>query len=126
MQQVTIILRHPHRLLSPNATVGSIRGRMAKSRVTKEYRQQARLLTNAQLLCSRPMWTTARTSIVWYSRTRTRPDADNALSSLKAAFDGMKDAGLLADDRELGHEPIRFEVDKHNPRVEVTVTRVSA
>jgi Holliday junction resolvase RusA-like endonuclease len=43
------------------------------------------------------------------------------LSSLKAAFDGLADAGLIADDSGLTHLPVIVKVDKLNPRVELHI-----
>jgi Holliday junction resolvase RusA-like endonuclease len=84
----------------------------------KAYRGCAGLLARRP---TRHQWRTATITVHWFSRTRTRPDADNALASLKAAFDGLVDAGVLADDREVTFAPIRFAVDKADPRVEITV-----
>lgn len=121
-RSVTITLPLPPRELSPNARVHY----MAKARAVKKYRRWA--ATEAQVamgtfsLKHAYFWTAATVRVRWFTRTRRRPDADNALASLKAAFDGMADAGLFANDRGLTHKPIVFAVDKANPRVEITVT----
>jgi crossover junction endodeoxyribonuclease RusA len=113
---IRVTLPLPPKACSPNA-----RGHWrTRSKAIKAYR------ACASLLARRPAehqlrWREASIAVTWFSRTRTRPDADNALASLKAAFDGLVDAGVLADDREVTFAPIRFEVDKADPRVEITV-----
>ena len=41
---------------------------------------------------------------------------------MKAAFDGIADAGWVADDADMTHMPVRIGKDKNNPRVEIVVT----
>ena len=45
---------------------------------------------------------------------------------MKAAYDGIVDAGILADDSYdvLTHQPTVFERDPECPRVEIVVERV--
>ena len=69
-------------------------------------------------------WSEAVASVVWYRQRNAAIDRDNALAMLKSTFDGLTDAGLLTDDRGLVPLPIRFELDRLNPRVEVTLTQV--
>ena len=60
---------------------------------------------------------------VFFWGTRRKRDKDNALASLKAAFDGLVDAGIVADDVGLTHEPVEFRTSRDRPRVEITVTK---
>lgn len=117
---VTVVLSLPPRELSPNHTVGSRGGRMAKSVKTKAYRQAAH--TEAMVaLCGRysPLWPHAVALATFYVKDRRRRDRDNLLASLKAAFDGITDAGIVADDAGLTHQPVRVFVDKVRQRVEI-------
>lgn len=57
----------------------------------------------------------------FYHSSSRRRDGDNLLASLKGAFDGLTDYGLIDDDAGLLHMPIRKEVDKDNPRVEIDI-----
>ena len=68
-------------------------------------------------------WLKVAIQPVWYRKTRRVIDADNALAMLKSTFDGIVDSGVLDDDRELIHLPIRFEHDKEFPRIEITLTK---
>lgn len=59
-------------------------------------------------------------------RDKRRRDIRNAESMMKAAYDGIVDAGILADDSYdvLTHQPTVFERDPECPRVEIVVERV--
>jgi Holliday junction resolvase RusA-like endonuclease len=118
--KVTIPL--PPRELSPNYTVGSRGARLGKAAKIKKYRQTAYLAGLAAInRRAAPRWVAATARATFYVRDRRRRDADNALASLKAAFDGLKDAGIVADDSGITHLPVVFVVDKERPRVEITV-----
>ncbi len=60
--------------------------------------------------------------IDWYHPTRRLLDRDNIIASSKAYIDGIVDAGVLSDDRDVTFEPVGRFVDKANPRVEITIT----
>jgi crossover junction endodeoxyribonuclease RusA len=56
-----------------------------------------------------------------------RRDADNALASLKAAWDGLVDAGVLVDDdhkhlRVLPGDPLFVRADKSHEGVQIVLT----
>jgi crossover junction endodeoxyribonuclease RusA len=119
---MTFTLPLPPKELSPNARVHWA----AKAAVTKWYRAEARVAGWRVPAGQRPGWTEAVASVVVYAPTRRRMDRDNALASLKSAFDGLVDAGILADDAGLHHAPLRLEHDKARPRVEITIEPVEA
>ena len=121
---LTITVGLPHKALSPNAR--------AHWRTVAKHKKAAKEIANFESrlyfsgregfsVC--PCWTHARTSIKWYTKTIRHPDPDNALASLKATFDGIRQSGLLADDNNLSHDAIKFEKDAKNPRVEITITK---
>lgn len=114
---ITITIGIPHKCLSPNVRCHY----MTKAAQVKRARATAWVKAGSP--CTR--WTDAISTVVWYTKTKRRPDADNALAMLKPTFDGLADAGVLANDRNLAHNPIRFEVDRSNPRVEVTISEVT-
>ena len=119
-----ITLPIPHKSLSPNHTVGSLGQRMQKANTIKKYRWLARLLAMEQLGTARPQWKTAQVQVTWFSKTARLIDRDNILGYLKSAFDGLTDAGLLADDRDITHLPPVREKDAALPRVEITITSI--
>ena len=72
-------------------------------------------------------WRLALAQVAFYWPDKRRRDEDNAIASLKAAYDGLVSSGLLVDDdsKHLKREMPRFEVDPVSPRVEITVIRES-
>jgi crossover junction endodeoxyribonuclease RusA len=120
---MTFTLPLPPRELSPNARVHWRR----KATVTAAYRSHAKHVAWSVTPASqRPGWTEARAEIVVYAPDRRRRDRDNLMASLKAAWDGLVDAGILADDSGLHFAPLRLEWDKDAPRVEITLTGMDA
>lgn len=113
---IRLTLPLPDRTLSPNARAHWA----AKARAVKAYRRRAMVEGRR---AARPQgWPAAVVRITWHSRTRTRPDPDNALASCKPIWDGLQDAGVLAQDRALRFEPIAFAVDREAPRLEIEIT----
>jgi len=112
---IRIVLPLPAKQLSPNARVCW----QAKARATKEYRSISFFVS--QRFLSR--WKAAEVESVFYFRDRRRRDRDNLLASLKAAFDGIASAGIVDDDANLTHLPVRLEVDRDAPRVEISIRR---
>lgn len=111
-----VTLPLPPGQLSPNA-----RGHWAKKdRAVKAYRT---LAANAVRLVGRvPEWPGATMAAVLYMPTANTPDDDNAAASLKAARDGIADAGLVQDDKHIRALPTLVQVDRERPRVEITLT----
>lgn len=118
---IRVTLPIPPKPLHPNARPHY----MTKARAAKAYRAEAQWEAFQECGDSvGPGLKSARVQITWYSKTKRRPDADNALASLKSAFDGFTDAGVWEDDRDTDYAPIVFAVDKLNPRVEVEIRAV--
>ena len=59
----------------------------------------------------------------FFKRTRHVQDADNALAQMKHHFDGIADQ-LGTNDSRFRHLPVKFELDRLNPRVEIVLTEV--
>ena len=116
-QSLTIILRLPDAALSPNARCHWRK----KAEWTKAYRSLAYYTTRS--VQNKPTnWPRATVEIRWFHKTMRFPDRDNSLASLKSAFDGLTDAGVWVDDSGVVFQPIVFEKDATNPRVELTIT----
>ena len=109
----------PSRSLSPNARVHWA----VKARTVKWYRQAAHIAATMALGRRKPRWRRATVQVTFRFRTRHRRDPDNLLASLKPAFDGLVDAGLLLDDAGLTHLPVVLTYDKNRPGVEMAVER---
>jgi hypothetical protein len=67
-------------------------------------------------------WTSAQILPRFFFATPNRHDPDNLTASLKAAFDGLRDARIIADDNRLTHLPPEIAVDRKRPRVELVIT----
>ena len=127
--KLTITLPLPHKSLSPNYTVGSRGARLGKAAKIKKYRMDAMHAGAAEIADAGYdllLWKEATVQATFYHKDRRRRDSDNLLGSLKSAFDGLKDSGLILDDSGLTHLPVQKLVDKANPRVELTVWETKA
>lgn len=124
-ESVTILLPLPDSWLSPNRPPFTPGGRIRKAVETKRYRKIAREAVEAIGIESGP-WAKSRATLVFYWPRNNRRDLRNAESSMKAAYDGVVDAGLIVDDdaKHLEHGPTRFECDRESPRVELTIERL--
>lgn len=121
-RHIQITLRLPDRILSPNARPHWA----AKAKAAKNYRATARATAMAAMGRARPpRWTRAIVTLRWFAKTATHPDGDNAVAMMKAALDGLTDAGVFADDRAVAVLSPTFAVDRDNPRVEVVITPLS-
>ncbi len=94
-----------------------------KSRATKAYRRESRYVALEALAGRpRPEWPEAQIQATFYFSCKRRRDRDNALAALKAAFDGLQDAGVVADDSGFTHLSPVMAIDKARPRVELVIT----
>lgn len=126
MESISIILPLPNFILSPNYTIGSISGRFMKAAATKKLRQITKEAIQEEGIETGP-WSKVSVNAVFYHKTKRKRDSDNAMGSLKAAYDGIVDSGLaIDDDREhmVRMEPV-FLIDEKHPRVELTVLNIS-
>jgi crossover junction endodeoxyribonuclease RusA len=124
MKQIAINLDMPHKHLSPNSRCHWAQ----KAKAKKDQRESSRYLIFMEMYwagCTTP-WKTANVQIVVTPPDRRRRDKDNLLASLKAAFDGAQDAGLIADDSGLTYLPITItEPDKANAGVQITFIKTT-
>lgn len=115
-----VCLPLPPRELSPNARVSYWR----RAAATRRYRRTAGL-TALAAAGRRLNWNRAVARATFYWPDQLRRDIRNAEASLKAAYDGIVDAGVLTDDRAgvLAHDQTAFQVDPTRPRVEIRIIR---
>jgi crossover junction endodeoxyribonuclease RusA len=118
MSSITITIPLPERALSPNTRVHWSR----KAKAVKRYRRLAWAASFDATPCTPERWAKASVAIVAYYPTRRHPDPDNLIASLKAAFDGIADAGIVANDRGLWPERPAIFTDRTRPRIELTIT----
>ena len=120
MKSVTITIPHPPLPCRPNSRAGW----QKKARAVKSYRLLAASAAQFKLLLSGftpPKWKRARVRIVWRCQRNIHPDPDNIVASLKAAFDGLADAGVVENDKGLWPERPEVEVGHQWPEVVLTV-----
>lgn len=115
---ITITLPHPPSSLRPN---GRSHWRV-KAQSVKDYRTLAKVRAMEALGTARPMWAAAKVAITWESNTMRHPDPDNIVASLKAAFDGLQDAGVVANDRGLWPERPVILTKRPWPEVRLVIT----
>lgn len=123
-ESVTIILPLPAKVLQPNSTIGSFGGRMMKAAATKRYRRLACEAIEAEGIESAP-WSRVVVQAAFFHKTTRLRDQDNAMGSLKAAYDGIVDSGLVANDdyAHMERGAPTFAIDKEHPRVVLAITR---
>jgi len=115
-RQIRVVIDLPPDELKPNARPHHF----AKAKAKKWYRSMSNIAARELLNATMP-WKEAEIRVAYHHKTRRFCDPDNILASLKSAFDGLVDAGVLADDRDVTYPPVVREHDKENPRVELTV-----
>ena len=123
-ESVTIILPLPAKCLQPNSTIGSFGGRLMKAAAIKKYRRLAREAVEEEQVNS-PPWLAVIIKASFFYACERRRDPDNATGSLKAAYDGIVDGGLVFDDdsKHMRRGEPEFNIDAKFPRVELTITR---
>ena len=102
MDAVSLDLPWPPAELNPN-----VRGHWAdRHRATAQYRSDCFLITRDMInragrIKARvpvPLPTPVSATVTFWMPNRRRRDLDNLLAAMKPAWDGLVDAGLLADD----------------------------
>lgn len=113
---VTIHIPLPHKSLSPNS-----RGHW---RVAAKHKAALRAAAKYSAIVPQPVdpWPAAEVQAHFRFQTAHKRDRDNLLSSLKAAFDGLQDARLIADDSGVVHLPVTYAKAQPGEQVGVTLT----
>lgn len=120
--RLVVVLRLPSMTVSQNDSHCHWR---IKARAVKAHRTEA-----AAIVCEEMRrlgivgpWPSARVSATMFFRIRARRDPHNLPERLKPILDGIADAGLVANDRDLIVAPPREEVDRESPRIELCIER---
>ena len=114
-----IVLPLPPQQLKPNVRCHW----RAKAKATAAYRMDARLaaISEAHRCGHIECLAAATVRIKAYWPTARKMDPDNLIATMKAAFDGMTDALIWLDDRELTLLPVLQDKDSDDPRIEIEV-----
>jgi hypothetical protein len=97
-----------------------------KSSAAKKYRRQAKEAVEAENVENAP-WALVGVKAEFRFKNDCRRDQDNAVASIKAAYDGIVDAGLVLNDDydHMKREMPEFSVDKKNPCVILTIRNLT-
>lgn len=124
-QSIQLTIPHPPASLSPNGRPS----RWQKARDAKQLRSDAAHLTRQAIweagIDDHP-WSGARLDIHWRF-AGVQPDDDGVIGRIKAARDGIADACLVANDRDIVTGRVSFErVRRKEQCVVLTLTRGGA
>lgn len=115
-----LVLDLPPRELSPNARVHWAR----KAKAVRTYRMMAFIAARNAIRPALP-WERAEARVAFYFSVVRRRDSHNFAAALKACWDGIVDAGVLADDSGLTVHAPTMAVDRKCPRVEIELTEAA-
>lgn len=118
---LTFQLPVPSRILSPNnrSHWHAVAEAKRKARLAAKI-EAARVLADAGIRA--PKWGKARMAVTLFHLTARTPDPGNLMASLKAYEDGLQDAGIIANDRNLWPDRPRYQRVARMARIEITVT----
>lgn len=116
---IVIVLDLPPKELSPNSRSFWRVKRLA----VKSYREHAKeeSMIAAYHSCLSEAFREVKIQAAFYRKRNVPMDGDNALAMLKPAFDGLQDAGIVTNDRQITHLPVLFFKDVESPRVELRI-----
>lgn len=109
--------------LPPKEVRNNWRGHWArKAGAVKQYRFEAQFQAIQAMGRPAPFWKKAKVHITAYFPTARHLDPTNLIDALKPAFDGLEDAGVIVNDKELWPERPVIVTKDANPRVVLVVT----
>jgi Holliday junction resolvase RusA-like endonuclease len=118
MNSLTLTIPLPPPALRNNARVHWAK----KSSAVKTYRFQTHMMALKASGGKCPNWKKATVQVTAYFPTARHLDPTNLIDALKSAFDGLQDAGVIENDKDLWPlRPVIVTKDK-NPRVELVIT----
>lgn len=95
-----------------------------KAEHVAEYRMEAKLVAINELnrmKIVKPRWSDSTVQVTYVHKTKAFRDRDNIIASMKSAFDGLQDAGVLVNDYELLPLPAKRECSPKKPGVLIEV-----
>lgn len=98
----------PARELWPNARPHWTAKAKAKKLLRTRTMVEAILAMHREKMQARPHWKRASVTATFFFRDSRRRDRDNCLAALKSAFDGLEDAGIVANDADFIYQPVQF------------------
>jgi hypothetical protein len=95
-----------------------------KAEHVSDYRMEAKLVAINELnrmKIVKPRWSDSTVQVTYVHKTKAYRDRDNIIASMKSAFDGLQDAGVLINDYELLPLPAKRECSPKKPGVLIEV-----
>ncbi len=119
---LTFQLPLPDRALSPNSrNHWAVKSKAVKAARATAKEEAGRVLSDARM--DAPRWKVARMDVVVFLGPRNKqPDPDNLIASLKPYIDGLADAGIVENDKNLWPERPEIRRVERLPRIEITIT----
>lgn len=122
MTSLTITIPLPPKDVRNNARVHY----MVKAQAVKVCRTSTRLIAlraiTSNEISDKLPWNKAKVHITAYFPTARHLDPANLIDALKPAFDGLEDAGVIENDKNLWPERPVIVTKDANPRVVLVVT----
>jgi Holliday junction resolvase RusA-like endonuclease len=122
MTSLTITLPLPPKEVRNNARVHWAK----KAKAVKAYRFEAMFAALQAIAGNAPFWKKANVRVTAYFPTARHLDPDGLIGALKPAFDGLQDAGVIENDKNLWPERPVIVTRNKNPRVELVITEERA
>jgi Holliday junction resolvase RusA-like endonuclease len=118
MNRLTLTIPLPPPALRNNARVHWSK----KAQAVKSYRLLTQFRATTAMGLNKLAWKKATVQVTAYFPTARHLDPTNLIDALKSAFDGLQDAGVIENDKDLWPlRPVIVTRDK-NPRVELVIT----
>lgn len=123
-ESFVIVIPIPGKMLSANKMIATMGMRYQKASATRKLRRLAKEAVQDAGIDTMP-WGACAVRATFVYPTKRRRDPDGAITSLKAAYDGIVDSGLVPDDdyEHMEREKPSFFIDKNNPCVILEITR---
>lgn len=120
IETIELVITLPQEALNPNSSVGM----WGKAKAKKDHKTEAWLVAmnwlNERNL-DPPRWAAATIQCRFYFAKKRRRDKDNFAAAMKAAFDGIAQAGIVANDSGFTPLPVIMDIDQNRPRVVIEI-----
>ena len=122
MVSLTFQLPIPDSVLSPNARPHwSVKSKAVKAARKLAFIEARRVLSDLGI--EPPRWVKAKErTVLFLTAKMNQPDPDNFMAMLKPYRDGLADAGIVANDKNLWPERPEIVRVERLPRIEITIT----
>ena len=118
MTSITVTIPLPPADVRSNARVHWSR----RAKAIRSYRVKTKVAALVASKSAAPLWVKASVQITAHFPTHQHLDPSNLIDALKGAFDGLEDAKIIVNDKNLWPERPVILTKQINPRIELTIT----